>query len=397
VGLSVVTNISALAAFHELSRTSSGMGQSLERLSSGYRISTAADDASGLEISEGLRSQANGMTQAVRNAQDGMSVVQTADGGLEETGTILRRMRDLAVQAANSGALDDNAVANIQKEMGQLTDQLTQIAHTTQWNGTNLLDGSYVGTFQVGANTGGSVSISIGGAYRGMDAVGLGVSSVDVTGMVSVPTTVVPAVSDDSGTPAAGTMTLAGDYTTAGTYAQTFQALDGTIDYNGKSFDLGSVDYTGATTSTDYLDALNSAAAAALGVSPVSFTGSATGLTFTGAVPATGSTDAAAALLTPSYTGKSGASAAIQLIDRAMALVSSTRGDLGAFQNGLQHTINGLNVAIENTAASGSRIRDTDMATEMGNLSKSQVLAQAGSAMLAQATYTPQTILKLLS
>ena len=119
MGLSVVTNISALAAFHELTLTSTGMDQSLERLSSGYRISTAADDASGLAISEGLRSQANDMTQAVRNAQDGISVVQTADGGLEETGNILRRMRDLSVQAANSGALDDNAVAGIQKELRQ--------------------------------------------------------------------------------------------------------------------------------------------------------------------------------------------------------------------------------------------------------------------------------------
>jgi flagellin-like hook-associated protein FlgL len=397
MGLSVATNLSALTAYHALSRTSGSMDRSLQRLSSGYRINRASDDAAGLGISEGLRSQARGMSQAIRNAQDGISVVQTADGGLQETGAILRRMRDLAVQGANDGALDDDARANIQKEVGQLKAELTQIAHNSQWNGTSLLDGTYQGTFQVGANTGETVTISIGGAYRGMDAVGLGVSSVDVTGNVTVPSTVVPAVSDDSGTPAAATMVLGGDYTTAGVYPATFKHLDGTIDYNGKTFDLGTVDYTGATTATEYLTALNNAAAAALGVSASSFIGSATGLQFTGDVPATGSTDADAALLTPSYTGKSGASAAIPLIDKATRLVSAVRADLGAFENRLEHTVKRLSVAVENTQASDSRIRDTDMASEMAGFSKAQILTQAGSAMLAQATQAPQSILKLLS
>jgi flagellin-like hook-associated protein FlgL len=396
VSLSLVTNTTALVAYQAVSSNSAATDQSLQRLSSGYRINTAADDASGLSISEGLRSQSRGMTVAVRNAQDAVSVVQTADGGLQETGVILQRMRDLAVEGANSGFLDAGARSDIQAEMGQLTTALDQIAHGTQWNGTNLLDGSYRGTFQVGADTGNTLSVVIGQAPHGMDATGLGISSVDVTTIADVPTTVTPAVSDAAGTPAAATMTLAGDYTTPGVYQATFQALDGTISYNGRSFDLGSVDYSGATTSTDYLTALNTAAAAALGVSPASITGSAGGLTFTGDVPATGSTDADAAALTPSYTGKSGASAAISLIDKAIALVSSTRADLGAFQNSVDHTIDRLNLAIENTDASDSRLRDTDMATEMAQFTKDQVLAQAGSAMLAQAAHNPQTILKLL-
>jgi len=397
MGLSIATNMSALTAYHALGRTSGSMDRSLERLSSGYRINRAADDAAGLGISEGLRSQARGMSQAIRNAQDGISVVQTADGGLQETGSILRRMRDLAVQGANDGVLDDDAKANIQKELGQLKAELTQLAHTSKWNGTSLLDGTYQGTFQVGANAGETVTISIGDPYHGMDAAGLGVSSVDVTGKVTVPSTVVPAVSDDSGTPAAATMDLGGDYTTAGVYPATFKALDGTIEYNGKTFDLGTVDYTGATTATEYLTALNNAAAAALGVSSSSFTGSAGGLHFTGDVPATGSTDADAALLTPSYTGKSGASAAIPLIDKAIRLVSAVRADLGAFQNRLDHTVKRLSVAVENTDASDTRIRDTDMASEMAGFSKTQILTQAGSAMLSQATQAPNAILKLLS
>jgi flagellin len=382
-------------AYHAMSSTSAGMDRSLQRLSSGYRINRAADDAAGLGISEGLRSQARGMAVAVRNAQDGVSVVQTADGGLQETGAILRRMRDLAVQGANSGVLDDAARSNIQKEMGQLKNELTQIAHTTQWNGTSLLDGSYRGTFQVGANAGETVTIAVGRPAQGMDAVGLGISSVDVTASVDVPTTVTPAVSDAAGAPAAASMHLAGDYTSPG-YPAVFKALDGTIAYNGKTLDLGGVDYSGATTSTQYLNALNAAAAAALGVSSSAITGSAGGLVFTGDVPGTGSTDAAAAELTPSYTPKSGASAAIPLIDRATALVTSTRADLGAFENRLEHTIQRLGVAIQNTQASDSRIRDTDMASEMAQFSKAQVLTQAGSAMLAQATQAPQTILKLL-
>jgi flagellin len=221
------------------------------------------------------------------------------------------------------------------------------------------------------------------------------VATVAVTGSVDIPATVVPAVSDQAGTPTAGTLTLAGDYVGSG-FASTFASLAGTITYDGRTFDLGSVDYSGAVTATDYLTKLGNAAAAALGSSPAAFVGTATGLIFTGDVPAVGSTDADAARLTAEYTGQSGAGRAITLIDTAIDRISSTRADLGAFENRLQHTIDRLGVAIENTTASDSRIRDTDMAGEMANLSRTQVLTQAGSAMLAQATRSTQSILKLL-
>jgi len=395
MGLSVITNVAALAATHSLARTSAAMDTSLERLSSGYRINRAADDAAGLEISEGLTSQIGGMQQAIRNAQDGKSVVETADGALGESTAILQRMRVLAVQAANTGVLNQTALADVQKEMSQLKAQLDHIAATTTFNGTPLLDGSYLGTFQVGPDVGDTRTISIGNTQAGMDTRGLGVSTVDVTTSVDIPATVVPAVSDQPGPPAAATMTLAGDYVGAG-FANTFTSLDGTITYNGKTFDLGSVDYTGAVTPTDYLTALGNSAAAALGTSPSAFVGTATGLNFTGDVPAAGSTDADAALLTPEYTGKSGASAAIPLIDQAIARISTTRADLGAFEKRLEHTVARLGVAIANTSASDSRIRDTDMAGEMANFSRIQVLTQAGSAMLAQANQSTQSILKLL-
>lgn len=396
MSLTVQTNIAALTATHGLERTSVALDASLERLSSGYRINGAADDAAGLGISEGLRSQIGGMKQAMRNAQDGISVVEIADGALGQSTALLDRMRDLAVQGANDGALDADAKTAIQKEMAQLKGQLDRIADTTTFNGTKLLDGSYLGIFQVGAAVGETLSIAIGSTGQAMDAKGLGVSTVDVTGSVDIPATVTPAVSAQSGGPAAGTLVLGGDYVTPGTYESTFKGLDGTITYNGKTFDLGSVDYSGAVTSTDYLTDLNNAAAAALGSSPVAFTGSASGVTFTGAVPAAGSTDADAADLTAEYTGKSGASRAIPLIDEAIARISTNRADLGAFQKRLEHTIDRLGVAMANTTASDSRIRDTDMAGEMANLSRQQVLTQSGTAMLAQANESTRSMLKLL-
>lgn len=179
MGMSVNTNIAAMNAYRNLSTTNDAMSKSLERLSSGFRINKASDDAAGLAISEGLRSQIGGMTQAVRNTQDGSSVVQTAEGALSTTTTILQRMRDLSVQASSTGSLNDDAKSSIQKEMSQLKSELTRIADTTQFNGTKLLDGNYKGTFQVGANAGETISVNVG---RSASAKGLGVDGVDVTG-----------------------------------------------------------------------------------------------------------------------------------------------------------------------------------------------------------------------
>ena len=175
MGLSVNTNIAAMNAYRNLSTTNSAMSKSLERLSSGFRINRAADDAAGLAISEGLRSQIGGLTQAVRNTQDGTSVVQTAEGALSESTSILQRMRDLSVQASNSGSLNATATSSIQKEMGQLKQELDRISNTTTFNGTNLLDGTYNKAFQVGANAGQTINVAIGSAGHGMDSTGLGV------------------------------------------------------------------------------------------------------------------------------------------------------------------------------------------------------------------------------
>ncbi|MCZ2819182.1 flagellin, partial [Modestobacter sp. VKM Ac-2977] len=156
--MTVNNNIAALNSYRNLSVTDSQMSKSLEKLSSGFRINRAADDAAGLAISEGLRSQIGGLKVAVRNTQDGISVVQTAEGALTETHKILQRMRDLSVQASNDGGLNADAKKNIQSEIGQLKSELNRIADTTNFNGKALLDGSYSGTFQVGANKGETIS-----------------------------------------------------------------------------------------------------------------------------------------------------------------------------------------------------------------------------------------------
>lgn len=393
--LSVVTDVTTLAASHQLGRTNDALTVSLKRLSSGYRLNQAADDAAGLEISEGLRSQIGGMTVAVRNTQDGVSVLQVADGALGDITDLLHRMRDLAVQAANQGALNTQATAAIQDEIDQLKKQLNHIAGSAAFDGTKLLDGTYSTLFQVGANVGETIPVTIGGTGRGFDTTGLGVDSVDVTGQVGIPSTVTPAVSAAQGTPAAGVLTLAGDYVDAG-YDAAFRALAGTVTYNGKTLDLGTVDYSGAVTAQNYIDDLNNAAVAALGTSFTPFAGSATGLIFTGQTPGAGSTAADAAALTATYTGTSGADAAITLLDTAVDNISTLRAQLGAITNRFQHTVDRLSGAIRDTTESESRIRDTDMAQEMTSFSKSQILSQAGTAMLAQANQSSQGVLSLL-
>jgi flagellin len=273
MGLRVNQNIAAFNSYRNLSITDGQMSKSLEKLSSGFRINRAADDAAGLAISEGLRSQVGGLKVAVRNAQDGVSVVQTAEGALTETHSILQRMRDLAVQAANDGSLDTNAKAAADNEYQQLALELTDISNKTSFNGVKLLDGSFTGkTFQVGANAGDTLQVDL-------------------------------ATASD----AAPLLTTVGDLTTA----------------------------ANATT-------------------------------------------------------------AITSVDTAIATVSSTRAKLGASQNRLEHKINNLNVAVENLSASESRIRDTDMALEMVSFTRSQILSQAGTAMLAQANQAPQNVLQLL-
>ena len=284
MGLRINNNIAAFNAYRNLSVTDGQMSKSLEKLSSGYRINRAADDAAGLAISEGLRSQIGGLKVAVRNAQDGISVVQTAEGALNESQAILQRMRDLAVQAANGGSQDTTAQAAADTEFQQLNAELDRIAGTTTFNGNGLLNGSFNGAFQIDSSTATGSVIQVDITSSGVLS-GLTITGLDATGL------------------------------------------------------------------------------------------------------ATGSAD---------LTSTANAVSAIGTLDTALKDVSTVRAKLGAYQNRFEHTINNLNVAVENLSASESRIRDVDMASEMVNFTKSQILTQAGTAMLAQANQAPQSVLRLL-
>ena len=388
MGLSINQNIAAFNAYRNLSVTQGDLSKSLEKLSSGYRINRAADDAAGLAISEGLRAQVGGLKQASRNAQDGISVVQTAEGALTETTSILQRMRTLTVQASSSGSLNAEARGNIQLEISELKSELSRIAETTQYNGTKLLDGNYAGKFQVGANVGEAINVGVGTA---MSALGLGVAGLSVTaGTALTATTAQPVI----GAGGAGTVTTSSrDFTTVAA----FDNLNGTVSVGGRSFDLSTVKFAATdTTAALRLAAVNAQANEALGSTAIEVTAATTTLVFTGAAGVAGESAQDAANRAVVFSQSTGAESGLTAIDAAIKSVSTVRAELGAKQNRLDHTIKNLNVAVENLSASESRIRDTDMAAEMTSFTRSQILSQAGTAMLAQANQIPQGVLSLL-
>jgi flagellin len=276
MALVINTNVASLNAQRNLNSTQLMMSKSMERLSSGLRINRAGDDAAGLAISQNMQANIRSMNQAVRNANDGISLVQTAEGALNETSSILQRMRELATQAAN-GVLSSTQRSNIQVEFGNLQQEIDRISAVTDFNGTKLLDGSLSAgtTLQIGIGTSGNDTLSVSITQANTSTLSVGSSSAAV------------------------------------------------------------------------------------------------------------STQAAA-------------QASLTAIDTAISAVSTARGNLGAISNRLQSTINNLQVAVENTSAANSRIVDVDVAAETANMTKAQILAQAGVSVLSQANQSPQLALKLL-
>ena len=362
-------NIAAFNAYRNLSTTQNAQSKSLEKLSSGFRINRAADDAAGLAISEGLRSQIGGLQQAVRNAQDGISVVQTAEGALTEVHSILQRMSDLAVQAANDS---NNAEARtaISTEATQLQEELGRIADSTTFNGTKLLDGS-AGTlnFQVGA-TGDATS-----------RIQVDMSGADVSAVSDALTNGRYAL-----TGGFDLATVAGDVTfTQGDDVVTVNV--GAADATRTAGELADTLNADAGFANNYTASVNTAGELVVTskVSNASFV--------TGGTGAQAGTGAAGAL---DFSTHSGAQSAISLIETQIETISEARANLGAYQNRFESTISNLQVTTENLQASESRIRDTDMAREMVNFTRTQILQQAGTAMLAQANQIPQSVLSLL-
>ncbi len=390
MALSVNTNVASLNAQRNLNKSSEGLTQSMQRLSSGMRINSAKDDAAGMQIANRLTSQVNGLGVAQRNANDGISMAQTAEGAMQESTSILQRMRELSLQSAN-GSNSQTERDALQKEVSALQTELTRISDTTQFGGQNLLDGSF-GTqaMQVGANAG--ETISVGLKDISSDVIGeTNRAAFGTTGVIASAgiDTLIDGDTADSltftYTPSGGQaraieVDLAGVTDQASLITSINASLNGigvTASVNGNDIELGGT----TATSLDTLTMAGTTQSAALGGLTQAVAGTTSG-TFT-----VDDVDISTVL---------GSSSAVEIIDNALAEISDSRAYLGAIQNRFSHTISNLANVQENVSASRSRIEDTDFAVETANMTKNQILQQAGTSILAQSNQLPQAALSLI-
>lgn len=481
MGLTINTNVMSLNAQRNLGQSQSALAKSMQRLSSGLRINSAKDDAAGLAISDRMTSQIRGLNQAARNANDGISLAQTAEGALQETTNILQRMRELAVQSAN----DTNTAsdrASLQSEVNQLIAEMDRIATTTTFNGQRLLDGSFSGAqFQVGANAGETINFGINSAKStsiGQIATDTGgeVTANALTGMtisigggtaVTVTSSSSFAHATDTSRDASSAFAKAAAISDAGISGLSVSAetvgtntftdvvlaagetytldINGSTIYNytsvaGETLDVVDIrDQINAESANTGVVATNSGNALTLtaedgrnititeggtgvtaggegilsdgtgsfgNASPITFRGTITlsateAITFGGGVEAdagfTGDIALdASGVDTVDISSVEGAETAMQRIDAAISSIDSNRGDLGAIQNRFESTIANLQNVAENLSAARSRILDADIAQETSAMTKSNILQQAGVAILAQANQVPQLALSLL-
>ncbi len=465
------TNMPSLNAQRNLNKTGDSLAMSLQRLSSGLRINSARDDAAGLAIATRFSTQIRGMNQAVRNANDAISLAQTSEGALDQVTNNLQRIRELAVQSANASNSSTDRTA-LQSEVAQLVAEIDRVAQTTKFNGVALLDGTFTNQqFQVGADANQTISISsiasartsaLGASYSAtttgtavnttaissgnviingvaiVDSVTDGVSTASATASAKAKAAAINATSGTGVTATANATSVSGT-------SMTGAVLTGTITINGVTTASTAVsadtsasriavtaainaisaatgvvatntgaDATGVTlAAADGRNIVHSfstltaaatgvgAAATTLGTLTLTTTGN-TGITTTGTAAIIGSPANATATLTGTalsvidISGVSGANTAINSVDAALTTVNSSRASLGAYQNRFASVVTSLQTTSENFTASRSRIQDADFATETANLTRSQILQQAGIAMLAQANSLPQSVLSLL-
>jgi flagellin len=377
------TNIASLTAQRNLNSSQSSLNTSLQRLSSGLRINSAKDDAAGLAISERFTAQIRGLNQAARNANDGVSLSQTAEGALAEVTNNLQRIRELAVQSSNATNSQSDRDA-LQTEVTQLLNEIDRVADSTAFNGVKLLDGSFTGAvFQVGANAGDTITIA---ATTDANTAALGSVATNTTAGLSVAA---------SGLTGFATAIVAGGVTIngtdigaiagAGSAAERAGQLVNAINNVSQTTGVGA-SYDGATGQLT----LNSGAAFTI----AGTADDATEAGFANAAFATVTT--ATGIDTLTVANFAGAQSAIDLIDSSLTSVNSARATLGAVQNRFESVVRSVQTTAENLSASRSRIVDADFAAETANLSRAQILQQAGTAMLAQANSLPQNVLSLL-
>ncbi|MCI8483294.1 MAG: flagellin [Lachnospiraceae bacterium] len=395
-------NLTAMNSNRQLGITTGSQAKSSEKLSSGYRINRAGDDAAGLKISEKMRSQVRGLNRASTNAQDGVSLIQTAEGALNEAHSILQRMNELAVQGANDTNENIDREA-INEELDQLTQELDRISTTTQFNKQNLLDGSFQSkNLHVGANANQKIQISI----DNMNAETLGLRSIKGQELGDT-----QKGKEISSVTYKG-MTYQWDASKTGTSNQALALSDFKAAISNKASDDQYAQQVSGTSifylqtgdsTTQYATAASAKAAdvsVAKAAASADFAASFEKYVDTANTAANGPTVAASgeefSMDKPGVDSYARANATITAVQNAINKVSSQRSALGAIQNRLEHTIANLDNVAENTQAAESRIRDLDMASEMVEYSKNNILAQAGQSMLAQANQSTQGVLSLL-
>lgn len=412
MGLVVQHNLTAMNANRQLGVITGAQAKATEKLSSGYRINRAGDDAAGLTISEKMRSQIRGLDRASTNAQDGISLIQSAEGALNEAHSILQRMNELAVQGANDTNQEIDRDA-INKELVALTDELDRISTTTQFNKQNLLDGSFKGKkLQVGANTNQYISITIGNMNA--ETLGLGKDKTSITRKSTVTTSYQTSIAGSKfENYTYNNLTYSTKNSLRDAYAANIVAtskyMENMIKYAAS---LGSAKtfYSVATLTANLSAAI--ACAKALGsTAALSYISNMTGQSMVSQKFATVTkwsqqtkistvTKDVFARMSTRYGARvdnyAAANNTISKVQAAINKISEQRSALGALQNRLEHTVANLDTVSENTSAAESRIRDTDMASTMVEYSKNNILAQAGQSMLAQANQSTQGVLSLL-
>jgi flagellin len=489
MALSVNTNVSSLNAQRNLTKSGEGLATSMERLSSGMRINSAKDDAAGLQISNRLTSQINGLAVAQRNANDGISMAQTAEGAMDESTSILQRMRELALQSANGSNSTEDREA-LQKEVSALQVELTRIAETTSFGGQQLLNGDYGSkAFQVGANANETINVSLSSVAADKigtnqvnlqgDTVGLGEAIAgtssgvgsgtytisgreDATVSIAAKATAeeisdsINSYSNATGVTAQARaeaevsittgaddgesisfdlnnekVSFVGTGTIAGDKQAMAEAINSKTDEHGvtatlENGELSISNNTGANLGLTNFAESNATTLTVMsltGVSydgntndtPIAFSAASTDLLVSGTVQlnsaevfsAQGSVNTLATAITAevstlvnvediNVTSQKGSQDALSVIDNAIANIDSQRASLGAVQNRFEHTINNLANISENVSSSRSRIQDTDFATETAEMTKNQILQQAGTSILSQANQVPQAAISLL-
>jgi flagellin len=377
------TNVMSLNAQRNLNASQSSLATSIERLSSGLRINSAKDDAAGLAISERFTSQIKGLSQAARNANDGISLAQTAESALGSITSSLQRVRELAVQSANATNSTTDRAA-LQAEATQMLAEIDRVANQTNFNGVKLLDGSFTSAvFQVGANSGETISVS--------GLIDANVASLSNVTSASASSGNLGGVITDLGAFAAGDLTINGVDVGAniGAAGSAQQRIGQVVDaINNASTQTGvNAAYDSSTGEIVLTSASNITVGGADDGTKSGFDG-ATGVSATAAT-----TSGLTSLNLGSYGG---ASLAIDQIDSALAQINSTRATLGAMQSRFETVVSNISSASENLSTARSRIQDTDFAAETANMTRAQILQQAGTAMLSQANSAPQSVLSLL-